>query len=74
MNSPREVYVHHKDATNDASIFEVRFHDGYQKIFKVHRSECIEQRCSPRDLLEIKIIDFYIDQEGSEPHIHFFFS
>lgn len=74
MNSPREVYASYVKGDTDEAIFEVRFHDGYQKKFIVTKSECLQYNCSAREMLETKIIDLYISLEGSEPDIMFFFS
>jgi len=74
MNSPREVYAYHVSSGVDESIFEIRFHDGYYKKFIISKAECLAQNCSPREVLESKIIDLYTSLEGSEPDILFYFS
>lgn len=69
----REVYVKLLNRSNDLSTFEVQFHDGYQKTYKIYRQECRAAMMSERDVLENLIIDYYLDTEKINVHINFIF-
>lgn len=69
----REVYVQLLNRSDDVSTFEVQFHDGYHKTYKIYRHECVSSMMTERDILENLIIDYYLDTEKINAQINFIF-
>lgn len=69
----REVYAKCLGISETSSLFDVQFHDGYQKQFTIDQAQCRANRMSERDLLENLIIEYYEETEGIQPHLFIFF-
>lgn len=68
-----DIYVKTRASDADECEFDVRFHDGYEKIFTITSLDCMEQRASARDVLEVKVTDFYEEMIDEPFSLNFIF-